>query len=75
MSVFDRFVHPRLAAIALAGGGWWTIGILAWLVGPSSLRGTAMIVHLFGFATLALAGGIFGVLWWTNYVRGKLRAR
>lgn len=54
----DRFAHPRLAALAIAGAALLAVGGLAWLVAPtgSPLQATAFRLLVVGYL-LALAGG------------------
>lgn len=69
---FDRFDHPRLAALALAGFGWWLIGLLLGAAGPDSLGALSSVTHLLGLATLVVVGVAYGVLWWSDYLRTRI---
>lgn len=70
--MFDRFTHPRLAAVALAGFGWWLIGLLIGIAWPGALGYVSSVLHLLGLGTLILAAVIYGVLWWTNELKKRL---
>lgn len=72
MNFFDRFAHPRLVVLALAGGGWWIVGLAFVLFGPARVRGLSILVHLTGLALVTLAAVLFGILWWADVVRSKL---
>ena len=64
--------HPRLASIALAGGGWWVVGLILWAVGPQSVVVPAVLVPLLGLATVVLASVAYAILWWASYGRERL---
>lgn len=70
--MFDRFTNPRLAAVALAGFGWWFIGLLIGVAGPDKLGYVSSVLHLLGLGTLILAGVVYGVLWWTNELKTRI---
>lgn len=70
--MFDRLSHPRLAAVTLAGLGWWLIGLLLGLAGPDSLDYASSIVHLLGLGTLLIAGAVYGILWWTKELKDRI---
>lgn len=70
--MFDRFSHPRLAAVALAGFGWWLLGLLLGAAGPDSLGYASSVVHLLGLGTLVLAGVVYGILWWTDELKSRI---
>lgn len=70
--MFDRFDHPRLAAAALAGFGWWLIGLLLGVAGPDSLGYVSSVTHLLGLGTLVLVGVVYGVLWWTGELNSRI---
>lgn len=72
MTLSDRFTHPRLVAAAIAGAGWWLIGLGVGLVGPSSLGGAAAIVHALGLLTLVGCGILYLAFWWAAYAERKL---
>lgn len=64
--------HGWTVSIALAGVGWWVIGLLAWLFGPSVVRVPALLVHLLGLGTVVLLGLLYGFFWWADFIRSKL---
>lgn len=72
MGTLDRFAHPRIAALALAGAGWWVVGLLFLLLGPSHVRGLSTVVHLVGLTLVTVAAAAFGIIWWSDVVRSKL---
>lgn len=72
MSFADRFTHSRLLAMALAGAGWWFVGLVVGLAGPSWLGGTAALVHALGLLTLAGCGVLYVAFWWASYAERKL---
>lgn len=73
MTFVGKLSHPRLAAVALAGAGWWLLGLAVGLAGPASLGGAAAVVHGLGLLTLLATGVVYLVLWWADYAESKLR--
>jgi hypothetical protein len=73
MTPVERLSHPRLAAVALAGAGWWILGLVVGVAGPASLGGTAAVVHGLGLVTLLATGVLYVALWWADYAESKLR--
>lgn len=69
---FERRRHPWLVAIALAGAGWWLIGLVLGLVAPGASAGVGWLIHLLGLATVLLSGAAYGILWWADYVQAAL---
>lgn len=66
-----RLVHTRIGAMALAGAGWWLVGVLLASVGPDSTTNVALLLQLLGLFTLSLSGVIYGIYWWADYLRSK----
>lgn len=69
---FERRSHPWLVAIALAGAGWWLVGLVLGLAAPGALTGVGWLIHLLGLATVLLSGAAYGILWWADYVQAAL---
>lgn len=70
--MFESYKHPRLVAVALAGAGWWILGLVLWLLGPPQLRNVSFLIHLLGLGTLVLTGLVYGFKWWGGFIRSKL---
>lgn len=70
--MFESVKHRRLFAMALAGAGWWLIGLLLWFFGPPAIRVPFALVHFLGLGTVAAVGVLYGILWWASFLRSKL---
>ena len=85
-SFLDRFVHPRLAAVALFGAGLWLLSFFIAASGlamqafqrwtlMANLFFTASLVGLLGMFILGLSGLYLVGLWVLRYVRGAGEGR